>query len=74
MVGPCSVHDVKAALEYAKLLKAYADEASDDLHILMRVYFEKVPRRSTFTFVAHAHSSRRSPRAAANNGRMEGTH
>ncbi|KAK4692448.1 3-deoxy-7-phosphoheptulonate synthase, partial [Phenoliferia sp. Uapishka_3] len=41
VVGPCSVHDVKAALEYAKLLKAYADEASDDLHILMRVYFEK---------------------------------
>ncbi|KAI5480471.1 3-deoxy-7-phosphoheptulonate synthase [Pseudohyphozyma bogoriensis] len=41
VVGPCSVHDVKAALEYAALLKAYADEASDDLHILMRVYFEK---------------------------------
>ena len=29
-------------MEYAHLLKAYADEASDDLHILMRVYFEKV--------------------------------
>ncbi|GAA5970769.1 hypothetical protein JCM11641_004447 [Rhodosporidiobolus odoratus] len=41
VVGPCSIHDVKAALEYAKLLKAYADEAKDDLHILMRVYFEK---------------------------------
>ncbi|GAA5910838.1 3-deoxy-7-phosphoheptulonate synthase [Sporobolomyces salmoneus] len=41
IVGPCSVHDVKAALEYAQLLKKYADEASDDLHILMRVYFEK---------------------------------
>ncbi|GAA6027568.1 hypothetical protein JCM8097_007927 [Rhodosporidiobolus ruineniae] len=41
VVGPCSIHDVKAALEYAKLLKAYADEAKEDLHILMRVYFEK---------------------------------
>lgn len=35
------MHDVDAALEYAKLLKAYADENKDDLHILMRVYFEK---------------------------------
>lgn len=42
VVGPCSVHDVKAALEYAKLLKEYADGATEDLHILMRVYFEKV--------------------------------
>ncbi|CEQ40229.1 SPOSA6832_01830, partial [Sporobolomyces salmonicolor] len=33
--------DVKAALEYAKLLKEYADGAKEDLHILMRVYFEK---------------------------------
>ncbi|GAA6007785.1 hypothetical protein JCM10207_004873 [Rhodosporidiobolus poonsookiae] len=41
VVGPCSIHDVKAALEYAKLLKAYSDEAKEDLHILMRVYFEK---------------------------------
>jgi hypothetical protein len=42
VVGPCSIHDVRAALEYAKLLKAYADDASDDLLIVMRVYFEKV--------------------------------
>jgi len=35
------VHDPDAALEYAKLLKAYADTAKDDLHIVMRVYFEK---------------------------------
>ncbi|KAF5369404.1 hypothetical protein D9758_002648 [Tetrapyrgos nigripes] len=41
VIGPCSVHNVEAALEYAKLLKAYADEARDDLHIVMRVYFEK---------------------------------
>ena len=41
VVGPCSVHDVKAALEYAKLLKVYADSAAEDLLIIMRVYFEK---------------------------------
>ncbi|KAK0519673.1 hypothetical protein OC834_007304 [Tilletia horrida] len=41
VVGPCSVHDVRAALEYAAKLKAYADKAADDLHIVMRVYFEK---------------------------------
>ncbi|KAI0086562.1 phospho-2-dehydro-3-deoxyheptonate aldolase [Irpex rosettiformis] len=41
VVGPCSVHNVDAALEYARLLKAYADQAKDDLHIVMRVYFEK---------------------------------
>jgi len=36
------VHDIKSALEYASLLRAYAaTDASDDLHILMRVYFEK---------------------------------
>lgn len=38
---PCSIHDPAQAIEYAKLLKAYADEAKDDLLILMRVYFEK---------------------------------
>jgi len=41
VVGPCSVHDVKAALEYAEKLRDYAVTAIDDLHILMRVYFEK---------------------------------
>lgn len=41
VVGPCSVHDVEAAVEYAKLLKKYAESAKDDLHIVMRVYFEK---------------------------------
>lgn len=39
--SPCSIHDPAQAMEYAKLLKAYADEAKDDLLILMRVYFEK---------------------------------
>lgn len=41
IIGPCSVHNVDAALEYARLLKTYADDAQDDLFIVMRVYFEK---------------------------------
>lgn len=39
--SPCSVHNIESALEYAKLLRAYAEESKDDLHIIMRVYFEK---------------------------------
>lgn len=41
VVGPCSIHDEASALEYADLLKVQADKYADDLHILMRVYFEK---------------------------------
>lgn len=41
VVGPCSVHDPDAALEYAAALKQQADRLADDLHIVMRVYFEK---------------------------------
>ncbi|CAD6569180.1 MAG: hypothetical protein TREMPRED_005087 [Tremellales sp. Tagirdzhanova-0007] len=41
IVGPCSVHDPEQAIFYAKKLKEYADEAKDDLMIVMRVYFEK---------------------------------
>ncbi|KAL0961020.1 hypothetical protein HGRIS_006012 [Hohenbuehelia grisea] len=41
VVGPCSVHNVESAMEYARLLKDYADSAKDDLLIIMRVYFEK---------------------------------
>lgn len=41
IVGPCSVHDVRAGLEYARRLRAYAQTAKADLHIIMRVYFEK---------------------------------
>lgn len=40
-IRPCSVHDVDAGLEYAKLLQAYSETAKDDLLIIMRVYFEK---------------------------------
>ncbi|MEM1433030.1 MAG: 3-deoxy-7-phosphoheptulonate synthase [Pseudomonadota bacterium] len=41
IVGPCSIHDTGAALEYASRLKGLADELSEDLLIVMRVYFEK---------------------------------
>jgi 3-deoxy-7-phosphoheptulonate synthase len=41
IVGPCSVHDPAAALDYAKRLKAVADRSARDLLIVMRVYFEK---------------------------------
>ncbi|MCP4212998.1 MAG: 3-deoxy-7-phosphoheptulonate synthase [Halieaceae bacterium] len=41
VVGPCSIHDPQAALDYANRLKALADELSDSLYIVMRVYFEK---------------------------------
>jgi 3-deoxy-7-phosphoheptulonate synthase len=39
--GPCSIHDVEAAKEYAKRLKALSEQLSDQLYIVMRVYFEK---------------------------------
>jgi 3-deoxy-7-phosphoheptulonate synthase len=41
ITGPCSVHDTDAALEYARKLKAVAEELKDDLVVVMRVYFEK---------------------------------
>tara|TARA_B110000967_G_C18898915_1_gene573055 strand:- start:3906 stop:4973 length:1068 start_codon:yes stop_codon:yes gene_type:complete len=46
VVGPCSIHDIKAAQEYAVRLKALAEKVSDTLLIVMRVYFEK-PRTTT---------------------------
>ena len=41
VVGPCSIHDPDAALEYARLLDAERQKYQDDLLIVMRVYFEK---------------------------------
>jgi 3-deoxy-7-phosphoheptulonate synthase len=41
VMGPCSIHDTKAAMEYAKRLKVCRDKYADDLEIVMRVYFEK---------------------------------
>ncbi|MTI14340.1 3-deoxy-7-phosphoheptulonate synthase [Sansalvadorimonas verongulae] len=46
VVGPCSIHDTKAALEYAEKLQALSEELSDTLYLVMRVYFEK-PRTTT---------------------------
>ena len=45
VVGPCSIHNVAEAMEYAQKLKLLADELQDSFLILMRVYFEK-PRTS----------------------------
>ncbi len=41
VTGPCSIHDVDAALEYAARLQHLRHELKDQLHIIMRVYFEK---------------------------------
>ncbi|MBI4996319.1 MAG: 3-deoxy-7-phosphoheptulonate synthase [Rhodocyclales bacterium] len=46
VVGPCSIHEPVAGLDYARRLKALADEVSDTLLLVMRVYFEK-PRTAT---------------------------
>src|SRR5919107_4161933 len=41
ILGPCSIHDVKAAKEYAGKLKEVNDRLTSDLLVVMRVYFEK---------------------------------
>ncbi len=41
ITGPCSIHDVDAALEYADRLESLIEKTKDDLFIVMRVYFEK---------------------------------
>jgi|TARA_Y100000310_G_scaffold332272_2_gene407546 3-deoxy-7-phosphoheptulonate synthase len=41
VVGPCSIHDLDAALDYARRLKKLSDRVSDTLYLVMRVYFEK---------------------------------
>ena len=41
VIGPCSIHDIKAAHEYAERLKSLAAQVSDTLYLVMRVYFEK---------------------------------
>jgi 3-deoxy-7-phosphoheptulonate synthase len=41
IVGPCSIHDVDAAREYARRLKPLREALSEDLVVVMRVYFEK---------------------------------
>ena len=46
VVGPCSIHDPAAGVDYARRLKVLADEVADTMLLVMRVYFEK-PRTST---------------------------
>ena len=46
VLGPCSIHDPLAGLDYARRLKQLADEVSETMLLVMRVYFEK-PRTST---------------------------
>ena len=41
IAGPCSIHDIDAALEYAEKLNTLRDEVKDKINIIMRVYFEK---------------------------------
>jgi len=41
VVGPCSIHDIDAAKDYARRLKELHDKHADNLYIVMRVYFEK---------------------------------
>lgn len=46
VVGPCSIHDIKGATEFAQRLSALAHELQESLYIIMRVYFEK-PRNDS---------------------------
>lgn len=46
VVGPCSIHDPRGGLDYAKRLKGLAQEVTGTLYLVMRVYFEK-PRTTT---------------------------
>ena len=46
VVGPCSIHDPEAGLDYARRLKALQEEVKDTMLLVMRVYFEK-PRTTT---------------------------
>ncbi len=41
VIGPCSIHNIEAAMEYAHRLKQLAAEVADTLYLVMRVYFEK---------------------------------
>lgn len=41
VIGPCSIHDVDAALDYGRRLKALSEKVKDSIYVVMRVYFEK---------------------------------
>ena len=42
VVGPCSIHDPAAAIEYAQHLRELADELAERVYLVMRVYFENI--------------------------------
>lgn len=46
VIGPCSIHDTAAAMDYARRLKTLSEQVKDSLFLVMRVYFEK-PRTTT---------------------------
>lgn len=46
VIGPCSIHDTEAALDYARRLKTLSEKVADSILVVMRVYFEK-PRTTT---------------------------
>ena len=50
--GPCSIHDEKSALEYAEKLKVAREKFSENLLVVMRVYFEK-PRTTVAVSYTH---------------------
>jgi phospho-2-dehydro-3-deoxyheptonate aldolase len=66
MASPCSVHDPEQALAYCKELLKYAQQAEDDLLIVMRVYFEKYVMTHLTGMVADIQAS--------NDSRLEGSH
>ncbi len=41
IAGPCSIHDIDAALEYAHKMKELREEVKEKINLIMRVYFEK---------------------------------
>ena len=66
VVGPCSIHDHEQAMDYARQLKVQADALSQDLLIIMRVYFEKP--RTTVGWKGYINDPRRDGSFAINEG------
>ena len=66
VVGPCSIHDPVAGLDYAHRLKKLADEVGDTLQIIMRVYFEKP--RTTVGWKGYINDPHRDDSFAMNEG------
>ena len=66
VVGPCSIHDPVAGLDYARRLKALSNEVGDTLQIIMRVYFEKP--RTTVGWKGYINDPRMDDSFAINEG------